>query len=62
MVNAMRHGLLYPNRTNIQQHNKRIGSLPSIAGTTLRAHFASLKMCAHKVSGYVGCHMPEVFV
>jgi hypothetical protein len=50
------------NRVKSSKSNKRISSHPSIAGTTLRAHFASLKMCAHKVSGYVGCHMPEVFV
>ena len=55
MVNVGRHGLFYQNRTNIQQHNKRISSLPSVAGTSLRAHFATLKSCTHKLALYAGC-------
>lgn len=33
---------------------KRISSLPSVAGTSLRAHFAVLKSCTHKLVLYVG--------
>jgi hypothetical protein len=58
MVNARKHGLFYQNRSNIKQHNKRISLLPSVAGTTLRAHFALLKSCTHKLALYAGRYMP----
>ena len=56
MVNARKHGLFKQNCKNIQQHNNRISSLPSVAGTTLRAHFATLKSCTHKLALYAGCY------
>ena len=58
MVNAEGHGLFYQNRNKVKQHNKRISSLPSVAGTTLRAHFALLKSCTHKLAHYAGCYNP----
>ncbi len=46
------------NRVKSTFANKRISSLPSVAGTSLRAHFASLKSCTHKLALYAGCYMP----
>jgi len=45
------------NLKNIEQSNNRISSLPSVAGTTLRAHFATLKSCTHKLALYAGCYV-----
>jgi hypothetical protein len=45
----------YPNHIGLP--NNRISSLPSVAGTTLRAHFALLKSCTHKLALYAGCYM-----
>jgi hypothetical protein len=42
------------NRVKLTCANKRINSLPSVAGTTLRAHFASLKSCTHKRALFAG--------
>jgi hypothetical protein len=39
--------------------NKRISSLPSVAGTSLPAHFALLKSCNHKLALYAGCYMSK---
>jgi hypothetical protein len=44
--------VLYQNRNKFGLSNNRISSLPSVAGTTLRAHFASLKSCTHKLALY----------
>ena len=44
------------NRVKSSKSNKRISSLPSVAGTTLRAHFATLKSCTHKLALYAGCY------
>jgi hypothetical protein len=44
------------NRKYIWQHNKRINSLPSVAGKITRAHFASLKSCTQLISRYAGCY------
>jgi hypothetical protein len=60
MVNAEGHGLLYQNRNKFRLPNNRISSLPSVAGTSLRAHFASLKSCTHKLALYAGCYVVEV--
>jgi hypothetical protein len=55
MVNVEEHGMFSQNLKNIEQPNKRINSLPLVAGTTLRAHFALLKSCAHKLARYAEC-------
>jgi hypothetical protein len=47
--------MFYQNRTKLRQHNKRISALPSVAGTILRAAFASLNVPAHKLARYAGC-------
>ena len=47
----------YPN--NIRLPNKRINTLPSVAGETLRTYFASLKSCVQKVSRYAGCYISK---
>jgi len=49
--------MFYQNRTKLKQHNNRISSLPSVAGTTLRAHFTSFKSCTHKLALYAGCYI-----
>ena len=45
------------NRVKSTGANNRISSLPSVAGTTLRAHFALLKSCTHKLALYAGCYV-----
>tara|TARA_B100001063_G_C16638358_1_gene489517 strand:+ start:481 stop:648 length:168 start_codon:yes stop_codon:yes gene_type:complete len=55
MDNAEEHGMFYQYRSKPKQHNKRISSLPSVAGTILRAAFASLNVPAHKLARYAGC-------
>ena len=57
MVNAEEHGMFNQNLKNIGQPNKRINSLPLVAGTTLRAHFASLKSCTRKLARYAECYV-----
>jgi hypothetical protein len=49
------------NRVKSIRSNKRISSLPSVAGTILRAHFASLKSCTHKLALYAGCYVRVEF-
>jgi hypothetical protein len=61
MVNARKHGMFYQHRSKPKQHNKRISSLPSVAGTTLRAAFASLNVPAHKFARYAGCYVAESY-
>ena len=56
MVNVRRHGMFYQNRNNIEQHNNRINALPTVAGTTLSAAFASLKAAELKLARYAGCY------
>jgi hypothetical protein len=56
MDNVRKHGMFYQHRTKPKQHNKRISALPSVAGTTLRAAFASLNVPAHKFARYAGCY------
>jgi len=55
MVNARKHGMFGQNRNKFRLPNNRISSLPSVAGTSLRAHFALLKSCTHKLALYAGC-------
>ena len=43
------------NRVKSTGANNRINTLPSVAGKTLRTHFASLKSCTHKLAIYAGC-------
>jgi protein involved in temperature-dependent protein secretion len=43
------------NRKYIWLPYNRINSLPSVAGTILRAAFASLNVPAHKLARYAGC-------
>jgi hypothetical protein len=57
MVNAEEHGLFYKNRNKFRQHYKHIGSLPSVAGTNLRVHFASLNSYSHKPALYAGWYV-----
>ena len=45
------------NQVKSTSANKRISSLPSVAGTSLRAHFASLKSCTHKLALCAGCYV-----
>ncbi len=49
--------MLYQNQVKSTCPNNRISSLPSVAGATLRAHFASLKSCTHKLVLYAGCYV-----
>jgi len=49
--------IINQHRANMSVANKRISSLPSVAGTSLRAHFASLKSCTHKLALYAGCYV-----
>ena len=49
--------MFYQNQVKSTCPNNRISSLPSVAGTTLRAHFASLKSCTHKLALYAGCYV-----
>jgi len=53
--------MFYKNRLKSTKYNKRISSLPSVAGTTLRAHFATLKSCTHKLALYAGCYVSGEF-
>jgi hypothetical protein len=50
MVNAEGHGLLYQNRNKFRLPNNRINSLPSVAGTSLRA-------VARNAARYAGCYV-----
>jgi hypothetical protein len=45
------------NQVKSTSANKRISSLPSVAGTNLRAHFALLKSCTHKLALYAECYV-----
>jgi hypothetical protein len=45
------------NRVKSTGANNRINTLPSVAGTTLSAAFASLKASAHKLARYAGCYV-----
>jgi hypothetical protein len=45
------------NRVKSTGANNRINALPSVAGTTLRAAFASLNVPAHKLARYAGCYV-----
>jgi hypothetical protein len=51
MVIARKHGMFYQNHNKFEQHNNRINSLPSVAGTPLRA-------VARNAARYAGCYMP----
>jgi len=51
--------MFYQNRVKSNKYNKRISSLPSVVGTNLRTHFATLKSCTHKLALYAGCYVPE---
>jgi hypothetical protein len=42
--------MFYQNRTKPKQHNNRINSLPSVAGTPLRA-------AARNAARYAGCYV-----
>ena len=46
------------NRVKSTGANNRINALPSVAGTTLSAAFASLKAAELKPARYAGCYMP----
>ena len=45
------------NRVKSTGANNRINALPTVAGTTLSAAFASLKASAHKLARYAGCYV-----
>lgn len=51
--------MFYQNRVKLKQHNNRINALPSVAGTTLSAAFASLKASTHKLARYAGCYVAK---
>jgi hypothetical protein len=44
------------NRNKFGQHNNHINSLAALAGEIVRAHFAVLKSCTHKLALYAGCY------
>jgi len=46
--------MLNQNRKNIKQYNNHINAL---AGKFLRAHFALLKSCTHKLARYAECYV-----
>ena len=56
MDNARKHGMFGQNRNEFRLPNNRISSLPSVAGTNLRAHFALLKSYTRKLALYAGCY------
>jgi hypothetical protein len=52
MVIVRKHGMFYQNRSKPKQHNNRINSLPSVAGTPLRA-------AARNAARYAGCYVQK---
>jgi hypothetical protein len=59
MDNARRQGMFSQNRIKFRLLNKSISSFPAVAGTTLQAHFASLKNCNDKLAPMRGVIQKE---